>query len=428
MQTKHGLRLIPALIAVSFSGVAAASGFQLSEQSAAGIGVANAGAAAAAEDASTIFFNPAGMTYLPEGHSISVATTVLDRRTHFTDEGTSGVLNSAPYSKPLGDSGGNGGGAHAIPALYYSYAMTKDLRLGLAVNPTFADETEYDNGFVGRYSGRKTTIKIVNLNSALAYRVNDALSVALGVNYAKADVEFKQATVLGAGASTPDGEGVLKGDATAWGYNFGVMYQLASTTRLGLSYRSKMKFGLEGDKTQTGQVTQGISADLKVPDTLSVAIHHKVSDRLALLADYTWTGWSSVQQLTPVYADGSRAVAPLRYNFKDTYRVGIGATYRLNEQWLLRAGTAYDKNPIPSDAYRTMTVPDADRVWLALGARWNMSPKTSLDFGYAHVFVRDSKTARNVYSSAAETTIVQTVRGKFENSADMLSVQLNYNF
>lgn len=425
MQKRITLRLIPALIAVAFSGGAFASGFQLSEQSASGIGVANAGAAAAAEDASTVFFNPAGMTYLPEGHSISFATTILDRRTRFTDEGTGGMLNST-FGKPIGDDGGNGGGAHAIPALYYSYALTQDWRFGFAVNPTFADETDYDKTFTGRYSGLKTSIQIINFNPSVAYKVSDALSVAFGINYARGNINFKQAVpTLPTGA---DGEGRLKGDGDGWGYNLGVMWKIMPDTRVGFSYRSKIKFDLEGDKTQTGQATRSISADLTTPDTASLGVHHQFNDKWAILADYTWTGWSSIQKLEPLYSDGTRAVAPLRYNFKDTYRVGLGTTYKLNDQWMLRVGTAYDKNPVPSDEYRTMTVPDADRYWLALGAKWNITPKASLDVGYAHVFVKDSNTARKVYSSAAETTVVQTVRGKFENSADMLSLQLNYAF
>ena len=432
MQKRITLRLIPALIAVAFSGGAFASGFQLSEQSASGIGVANAGAAAAAEDVSTLYFNPAGMTYLPEGHSFSLVTTALDRRTKFTDEGTTRMpvinpLTGAPTGAfhALGNDGGNGGGVHAIPAFYYSYALTSDWRLGLSVNPTFADETKYDDDFIGRFSGLLTTIKVVNINPSVAYKVNDQISVAFGIDYAKADVEFKQYTPY---VGSP--LGVLKGDATGWGYNLGAMYQITPSTRLGLSYRSKIKFKLEGDQTVGSplNIDRGIKADLETPDTLSLAVKHQINDKWALLSDYTWTGWSSLQTLEPVLSsNGTRATAPIRYNFKDTYRVGLGTTYKLNDQWMLRLGTAYDKNPIPNDESRTMTVPDGDRYWLALGARWNITPKASIDLGYAHVFVKDVHTARPV-KNTSETATLQTVRGKFENSADMVSLQLNYSF
>lgn len=429
MQHQFRRCLIPGLLALGFSGAASASGFQLMEQNAAGVGNAYAGAAASAEDASTIYFNPAGMTALAEGHSISGAVTLLDRRTTFSDTGTTRMpainpATSAPVGlQALGDDGGNGGGLHAIPAMYYSYAINKDLRVGLGVSPTFADETEFGANFIGRFSGQQTHIRQINVNPSVAYRVNDRFSVGFGVNYAKVDIKFQQATpYVGSPVAT------LKGDDNAWGYNFGLMYQLSDATRLGLSYRSRIKFDLTGTQTVPGLLERDIKATLETPDTTSLALHHRVNDRWSLLGDVTWTNWSSLQALSPVYADtGARALAPLRYNFRNTYRVGIGANYELNSQWKLRFGTAYDKNPVPNDASRTMTVPDADRVWLAFGARWTLSPKTSLDFGYAHLFVRDSNTAREV-KNTAETVTLQTVRGKFENRADMLSVQMNYNF
>ena len=81
------MRLIPALMMLGFAGVAGASGFALQNQSGSANGNAFAGAAAAAEDASTIYFNPAGMTYLPKGHTISLSGTVLDRSIKFCERG-----------------------------------------------------------------------------------------------------------------------------------------------------------------------------------------------------------------------------------------------------------------------------------------------------------------------------------------------------
>lgn len=428
MHKKITLRLIPALLAVTFSGGAFAAAFQLTGLSASGVGIANAGAAASAEDTSTLYYNPAGMTYLSEGHNISFAATVLDRSTRFTNEGS-----DLYGGRQLGTDGGNGGGTHVVPAMYYSYSLSPQWRLGLAINPTFADETEYDQNFVGRYSGLKTKIRVVNINPSVAYKANDALSLAVGINYAKADVKFDQAAAHPLGSRFPDGSGTLEGDATGWGYNLGLMYQVSKDTRVGLSYRSKIKFDLEGSQNVQipglgTVINRSITAELTMPDTASLAVHHQLNPKWAVLADYTWTGWSSLQKLEPVTSTGARAVAPLRYNFKDTYRVGLGTTYQLNDQWMLRLGVAFDKGAVPDDASRTMTVPDQDRTWLAIGAKWKITPKASLDVGYAHIFVKEAKTARNVYTNATEAVVAQTVRGKFETSADYLSVQLNYAF
>ncbi|MDP3440649.1 MAG: porin [Azonexus sp.] len=432
MKKRTTQRLIPAFMAVAFAGSASAAGFQLQNQNASGTSVAYAGAAAVAEDASTIFFNPAGMTYLPQGHSISLAGTVIDRSVKFRDTGTTPMpvinpLNNLPTGgfHSIGDNGGNGGGASLVPAGYYSYSISSALRVGLGVSVTYGSETEYDPNFAGRFSGRYTSIHQINLNPSVAYRVNDVVSIGAGLNYAKSDIEFRQLTPY-VGAPM----GILKGDDTAWGYNLGAMLQLSPQTRLGLAYRSKMKFDLEGAQ-QVGaplNINRTITAKLDTPDNLSLALSHKFSEQLELLADVTWTGWHSVNALVPLVASsGAAASAPLRYNFQDSWRVGLGAKYQLNERWNLRAGVAYDESPVPNDASRTMTVPDSDRTWLALGARWAMSKTTSLDLGYAHIFFKDSSTARTV-TNTAETATLQTVRGDFTTRADLFSLQLNHNF
>lgn len=424
-------RVIPAILAVAFSGGAAASAFQLQNQNASGTSVAFAGAAAVAEDASTVFFNPAGMTYLPLGHSISVAGTVIDRSVEFKDTGTTRMpvinpMTGAPTGgfHPLGGDGGNGGGATLVPAMYYSYAITPALRFGLGLSVTFGSETEYDKNFAGRFSGRYTSIHQINLNPSVAYKVNEFVSLGAGLNYAKNEIEFRQ-TAPFVGAP----EGKLKGDDTSWGYNLGAMFQFTPETRLGIAYRSKIKFELDGHQKVGSplNINRDITADLEMPDSFSLALSQKIGSQVELLADATWTGWSSLQALTPLLANGSRATAPLHYNFKDTWRFGFGGKYQLNDAWNLRAGIAYDKSPVPNDESRTMTVPDSDRTWLAFGARWNLTKTASLDMGYAHIFFKDSSTSRAV-KNTSETATLQTVRGDFKTSADLFSVQLNYNF
>lgn len=431
MPTRLTPRLIPALITLAFSGAAAASGFQLQNQNAAGTSLAYAGAAAVAEDASTIYFNPAGMTYLPMGHSISVAATAIQRSVRFSNTGTTpmpvltGLGAPTGFFHPIGSDGGNGGGTSVVPAFYYSYAISPALRAGLGVSVTFGSETEYDDDFAGRFSGKYTSIHQINLNPSVAYKVNDLLSVGFGLNFAKSEIEFRQHTPV----SLAGPEGTLKGDDTAWGWNVGVMLQPTTQTRVGLAYRSKIKFDLEGSQEVPAfLINRDIEAELETPDNFSLAITHKLNDRWELLADATWTGWSSVDALIPVLAGTTtRATAPLRYNFDDTWRFGLGAKYQLNDAWNLRAGVAYDQSPVPDSAHRTMTVPDSDRTWLAFGARWQMNKNASLDLGYAHIFFKDARSARAV-TDTSEAFTLQTVHAKFKTYANLYSVQLNYNF
>ncbi|WP_237218228.1 OmpP1/FadL family transporter [Rugosibacter aromaticivorans] len=396
---------------------ASAAGFALQNQNGAGNGNAFAGAAASAEDASTLFFNPAGMTYLPEGHSLSIAGTVLNRSVDFSNAGTTAMPTFA-----LGNSGGDGGGTSLIPAAYYAYTISPRLRIGVGLSPTFGNKTEYDQNFIGRFSGYFAEIKQININPSIAYRLNDTVSLGFGLNYARNEVEFRQMAPV---AAATQRIARLEGDDAAWSYNLGAMFQVSPDTRLGLAYRSRLKFHLDGKQDIQGVLNRNIKAELETPDNLSLALHQRLNDRWDLLADVTWTYWSSIKTITATSATTGAPVAALKFNFRDTYRVGLGANYRMNDAWKLRLGTAYDKTPVPNAADRTMTLPDADRTWLSVGARYTLSPQSSLDMGYSHIFFKKVSTERAV---ALGGPFTQTIRGNFDTSADLLSVQYNHNF
>jgi len=418
-------RTLLALALAALTPSAWAAGFALQNQNGSGNGNAYAGAAAAADDAGTIFFNPAGMTLLGEGHSISLGGTLLNRSLEFTNKGTTAVPTF-----PLGTNGGDAGGTSVIPAGYWSMSLSPALRIGLGISPTFGNKTEYDSTFIGRFSGYYAELKQININPAVAYKLNEMVSLGFGVNYAMNEIEFRQKVPLGAATQ---GTATLKGDDDAWGWNVGAMFQLTPTTRLGLAYRSKIKFDLEGDQTvtvdATGAVfapaTYAIKSTLETPDSFSMALSQKLDDRWELLGDLTWTGWSSVKTLPVIRSSTGAQVNSLSYNFEDSWRVGIGANYILNDAWKLRVGTAYDKSPVKNDADRTMTLPDSDRTWLAFGARYTMSKETSLDVGYSHIFFKKASTARFVDLTGFPD---QTVRGEFETSADQFSLQINHRF
>lgn len=394
-----------------------AAGFALQNQNGAGNGNAFAGAAASAEDASTLVFNPAGMVYLPEGHSLAIAGTVLNRSVDFSNAGTTIMPTFA-----LGNDGEDGGGTSLIPAVYYAYAVSPRLRIGVGLSPTFGNKTEYDENFIGRFSGYFAEIKQININPSIAYRLNDNVSLGFGLDYAHNEVEFRQMAPV---AAATQRIAKLEGDDAAWGYNLGVMFQFSPATRLGLAYRSRIKFHLEGKQDIQGVLNRNIKAELETPDNLSLALHQRLNDRWDLLADVTWTYWSSIKTITATNATTGAPVAALSFNFRDTYRVGIGANYQLNDAWKLRFGTAYDKTPVPDAADRTMTLPDADRTWLSVGARYTLSPQSSLDMGYSHIFFKKVATERSV---ALGGPFTQTIRGNFDTSADLLSVQYNHNF
>ncbi len=222
------------------STLASAAGFALIEQSASGLGNAFAGAAATAEDASTVFFNPAGMSQIKEpqvvfaGHAISLSAQFSGTATN------PGSLGGGPAT---GDTGGDAGGVSFVPNLYFVMPIGEKLAFGIGVSAPFGLKTEYDNTWVGRFQGIKSEIKTINVNPALSYKFSDSFSLGGGLNYQKLDAELTNAVVLGPGT---EGRANLSADDDAWGWNVGLLFNLTPATKIGVSYRSEIDYDLTG--------------------------------------------------------------------------------------------------------------------------------------------------------------------------------------
>jgi long-chain fatty acid transport protein len=402
------------------SGSVVAAGFGLQNQNGAGTGYAYAGAAAMAEDASTIYFNPAGMTHLSAHHHVSGALSVLVRSLRFSDTGSNPLMGIYP----LGNSGGQGGGVAAIPAAYWTMPVTSRLRIGLGLSPTFGNATKWNDSFIGRYQGTFSDITAINFNPSLAWQVNGALSLGLGLNVVRFDADLR--TMSPATALLPvraDIETRMTGSDIGFGYNLGAMIQLTPATRIGATYRSAVDLKVEGHlKAPGSDIPTFVSVEL--PATASLALSHWISERWQLLGDLTWTGWNGIQALTAGSRTSGTILVNERLAFRNSIRAGLGAQYRFSEAVRLRTGVAYDRSPVRNREDRTVRLPDADRIWLAFGFNCRLTEHTSIDTGYAYVFIGSASIDR----ATADDPLLQKVHGRFDSSAHIFSVQLNHRF
>lgn len=381
---KMTLRAVPALLLLAFSGAASAAAFQLWEQNASGLGNAYAGSAAVADNASTVFFNPAGMTQLT-GFQLSAGVT--------------GVGPSYEYRNQAGvTSGGDAGSWSAVPNAYLSGQVAKDLFVGLGISVPFGLATEYDAAWVGAARAIKSDIKTVNINPSLAYRVSDKVSLGFGLNYQKIDAELTNASLR------------LKGDDSAWGWNAGALFTLSPAMRVGVSYRSAMKYTLSGDAS--GVLNGPIKADVKLPDTFILSVWQQVSDRWEAMGDLSYTRWNSLKSLN---VTGLAVPVSETFNYENAWRFAWGAGYKATEAAKLKFGIAFDRTPV-RDEFRSPRVPDNNRLWLSLGGQWNAGAYGKLDLGYAYIYVIDP-------------TISQPgLQGKYDASAHVVGAQYSVGF
>jgi long-chain fatty acid transport protein len=428
--TKTGMVATVAAAFAAASGGAGAAGFALIEQSGGGMGNSFAGAAAVAEDASTVFFNPAGMSYL-QGQQGAVAAHVISVSSKFSGTATNpAALGGGTAS---GGNGGDAGDTAFVPNLYLVKPFGERLRFGLGVNAPFGLATEYDSNWIGRFQGIKSELTTVNINPSVSYKVSDAFSIGVGISYQRADAELTNAVVLGAGLS---GNTKLEADDDAWGWNIGAIFQASPATRIGVAYRSEIDYTLEGDvttTTSTGAVVAAGSgpsrADVTFPESFSVSLAHAVSDRLQLLADVTQTGWSSINQVRVINSTNGSTRDILTFDFDDALRYSIGVNYKWSNAWTLKAGLAYDETPVKNATTRTVRLPDNNRTWISLGGQMKVGKNGRLDLGYSHLFIEDTdinstRTPQPPIGALGTTTVV----GTYDASVDIFSVQYTHNF
>ena len=417
-------KLAVALITATLTADAAAAGFALIEQSASGMGNAYAGGAASAEDASTIFFNPAGMSRLP-GKQAVLALHAIKAQAEFSDTGS-----SAASGRPLGAAPAEGGSSAYIPNGYFMMDINPQTQFGLGVNAPFGLETEYPVGWIGRFQALKSRIETINVNPSLSFKIAEGISIGAGVNYQKVKAELTSARSFGAGG---EGMTTMNGKDDAWGYNLGALYQMTSGGRAGIAYRSSIKYTVEGNVVVTSPsgavvLDTPVTAALKTPDIFSLSYFKPLSDTWDVMADVSRTGWNNFNELRIAQTSTGASLQTTPENWRNTWRVAVGVNHHYNAQWTSRAGLAYDQSPV-SDSNRTARIPDNDRTWLALGGQYKPTPQSALDIGYAHLFIKNASINNNTGSTGTPSTAtVGNLVGNYKSSVNILSVQYTHSF
>lgn len=393
------LRASSAALLAILSGSATAAAFQLWEQNASGLGTAYAGSAAIADNASTNFFNPAGLTQL-SGSQVSLGVTAIGPSYRFRNHGSSG-LNAG------GSDGGDAGAWAAVPNAYFSRQLTDDWYFGFGVSAPFGLATEYNaNNWVGANLAVKSEIRTINYNPSLAYRLNDKVSLGLGLNYQHIDAEMTSGFF----------NYRVKGDDSAWGWNAGALLTLSPAMRLGISYRSPISYRLEGTRSTTFGSAPA-TADLKLPSTVLFSVWQQLSDRWEMMGDLSYTRWSTVDKLNIYYGGAGPDVE--NFGYRNSWRFAWGAAYKYSDRTKVKFGLAWDRTPV-SDGVRSPRVPDNNRLWLSLGGQWRFGQNSTVDLGYAYLYVRDP----SIEQSRNGTTLL----GRYDASAHLLGVQYSLGF
>jgi long-chain fatty acid transport protein len=421
-----------------------ASGIQITEKGVKGLGNAWAGGAAVAEDASTVYWNPAGLTRL-DGHHVELSMHFIRPSFEWNDDGSTTVLG-----QPLtGGDGGDAGGPNFVPNFFYSHEISEKWRAGLGIFFPFGLETDYDADWKGRYYTTKSSLLTIDINPSVAYRISSQWSVGAGISAQYIDAELKNAVdygtidaatggVFGLVPQGADGRAVVEADDWAWGFNLGVLFELNENTRFGLTYRSKVEYDDDdGDATFTtpaaaqplanalGLVDTQTSIEIELPANASLSAYHKLSEKWAIMANVTWTQWSSLDELR-IQFDSGAADNVTTLDWDDSFYYAVGATWYYSDQWTFRGGLAYDETPVPDEEKRTPRVPDDDRFWISAGAGYEFLDRWALDFAGTYIFTIGNPEINK--TATGEDTFRGNLVGDYDAYSYILSAQINYTF
>jgi long-chain fatty acid transport protein len=419
-----------------------AAGFSLMLKGIKGLGNSFAGGAASAEDASTIYYNPAGLPQL-SSHQALIYGQIVRPYFSFTDEGSKTVLDQ----DLTGSDGGDAGKLNFLPGGFFSYKLTDEWFVGIGVVSPFGLSSEFDPGWKGRYHGISSSILTIDINPTIAYKISDHFLIGAGISAQYIDAELTNAIDYGSFMASvgmaPLSEaqhvdGTVKLEAKDWGfgYNCGILLLLNQNTRFGLSYRSKIPYEVSGRATFStppsasgiasaiGYVNTGGRTQIDMPGNVSISGYHQIDEKWAIMGDINWTNWDVLNKLQIQFDTGAPDNV-ITYEWEDALRYALGTTYTHNRQWAFRMGVAFEETPVPNARYRIPRIPDEDRYWLSIGAGYQFSDQLVLDIGYSFLFAKKADIDK---TATGEDQYRGALKGSFEGHSNVFGAQLVWNF
>jgi long-chain fatty acid transport protein len=411
---------------MAFSGIAQAGAFQIWEQNGAGTGDYHAGGAAIANDASTIFYNPAGLMRLKKNQVVLSAVAIP---TYMKFHGTvSTYLAGNQTSTSTGSANGGGFtlGENVVPSFYIALPINSKWAIGFGQTVPFGLATNYARNSVAANFSTSTVVKVLDFTPVIAYQLTHKMSLGFGLDFEHMDATFDNFV------SSTISDDHNSGSAWGTGWHAGFLYQASKNTRVGLTYHSQVRFHLKGKSAYyTNGVETAANYNLKANATLPnytvLSVFHQFNKRWAGLASLTYIQWNVFRKLTlQNLALLNGGDSTLQQHFTNTFNLALGAHYTINKKWMLKAGVGFDQSPVHG-VYRNLRLPDQDHYALAFGVHFQPLKDLGLDLGYAHIFISKAKLNNNTKLgtiAGLPDTVVTT--GHTDSYANIIGAQLTW--
>ena len=299
---------------------------------------------------------------------------------------------------------------------FYVHSLGKDFKVGLGMLSNFGLGLQNNQDFLGRYYVKQAMLVGITFAPVASYRVNEYISIGGGPNvmlaYFKTTANINNVLPPGTG----DGQ-IYASDTTAGvGGQFGVLVEPKKGTRIGVTYYSPIKLNFSTTPTfsnlgtigtalqNNGLLTRNLDLGMTVPQHVILSGYHELSEQWAVMGDFGWENWSQFGKVDVGVTGGANPTSlTTNIDYNDTYHVGVGTQYRLNPEWLLNSGFAYDSSMV-SAANRSIALPVGATYKWGMGANWLMNEKVKLGFSYEIAYSGDISVSQNRGPLAGQVT------------------------
>lgn len=428
------------------------------ESSAAKIGNYAAGSAAEASDASTGWYNPAGLALIKQ-QEILLSGIGIFPSSKLTGMSTFSTTSIPPYIQSFSNL--QGAKKALVPAAHYAKPLGNSATFGLSMVSPFGLSTDWGQASPVRYSATLTELQTVNISPEIGGKVTDNFLLGGGLDFQWAQVKFnqilgapalgQQLQVLGVPGQSPtrlDSLSYNKGHSFGLGFHAGVLGMFNENhTRLGLNYQSEVRHQFNGYSTLTGRLADApellnpnltfksnglFSNTVALPDMTTLSVYQDINDKLAVLGSVVYAGWSSfktiqlnqVAAIAPDLESQALVDSTAIEDYKDAWRFALGANYQFTDIFMLRIGGGYDQTPT-IDAQRDIRLPDANRWAASIGGHIQARPNLGLDLGYTYLWAnKNTRINKNVLlGEALEETSSNLITARANNHVHLIGLQ-----
>jgi long-chain fatty acid transport protein len=368
-----------------------ASGYRLPESSVKSTAL-SAAYVANASGADATYYNPANMAFNENRNQIEGALTYINLAEIKYTDNRNPAFNSKSEEENL-----------LAPSIFFASKDYDGFRYGISLNVPGGLSKRWESPYAKAFA-EEFTLKIIEINPTVAYKVNDMFAVGGGVRLIYSEGIVKSdATAIGKPVIRD-----MEADTIEYGYNLALTYKPLSQLNIAATYRSNVDLNHEGNAelylSGTKLYDGGASVEVPLPAVAALAISYDFGGTV-VEAEWDRTFWSEYKSLDFQFKDSVPAALkapfddPKPREWEDTDAFRLGITHQLNDKVTLMGAVATDENPAP-EKNLGFELPDSDAMLYSAGILYKYSPKMTLGASILY----DSKDDRDVKNDIIDGT------------------------